>query len=211
MLFFNYTFILGIFVHYVCILSMFILFFQKQNSIFSKIWCVLFFFLIQCLLLGFFGEDFFTILIVVSELPIFFCFFFFYISKTQLKNLKTNNIFNNTSKILITLTTIYFIWMFSIYMPGITFTYFQPDLLLYTQQRSDFFIYYFSFFVAAPQIIVWIGLLITAVTLILLLFTFKNQLQALSNITKTKQVAWTRVQDTSTQNTQKKVFTFFKI
>jgi hypothetical protein len=33
----------------------------------------------------------------------------------------------------------------------------------------------------------------------------------LSNITKTKQVAWTRVQDTSTQNTQKKVFTFFKI
>lgn len=109
MLFFNYTFILGIFVHYVCILSMFILFFQKQNSIFSKIWCVLFFFLIQCLLLGFFGEDFFTILIVVSELPIFFCFFFFYISKTQLKNLKTNNIFNNTSKILIILTTIYFI------------------------------------------------------------------------------------------------------
>ena len=79
--------------------------------------------------------------------------------------------------------------MFSIYTPGITFTYFQPDLLLYTQQRSDFFIYYFIFFVAAPQIIVWIGLLITAVTLILLLFTFKNQLQALSNITKTKQVA----------------------
>lgn len=211
MLFLNSTIVFGIFINYFCILFIFILFFKNQQFIFTKIWCVLCFFIIQCLLLGFFGEDFFIILIVVSELPIFFCFFFFFISKTQLKGLSSKT--NNISKLYyITPVVVYLTWFFNTSSNCfIGFTYFLPDTLLFVPQRSDFFVYFFNFFITTPQITFFIGLLITAVTFVILLFTFKNQINSLLKITNIRHVNWVRTQDPVTQNNHPRVFTFFKV
>ena len=165
----------------------------------------------QCLMLGYFGEDFFIILIVVSELPIFFCFFFFFITKTQLSGFLESN--NNVSSRYSYVAPAIFLFLWYAHLASDLdgqFSYFLPDLLINTPQRSDFFVYFFSFFVASAEIVLLIGLLITAVTFILLLFTFKNQIGSLLNIKTAKHVAWVRTQDSTTQANHPKVFTFFR-
>jgi hypothetical protein len=93
----------------------------------------------------------------------------------------------------------------------VNFTYYIPEQLLYIPQRSDFFVFYLSFFYFSPQIILFLGLLITLVTLILLFFTFKNQITNSLAAVNNKNVNWVRTQDTSIQNNQKRSFIFFKI
>lgn len=212
MLYLSCSFVLSVFVQYVSLLLLFILFYKQQSLIFTKIWCVLFYFIIQCLMLGYFGEDFFIILIVVAELPIFFCFFFFFITKTQLNGFLESN--DNSTGRLSYLAPILILFMWYLHLSTTfdgQFTYFLPDLLTGTPQRSDFFLYYLSFFVVSPEVVLFIGLLITAVTLVLLLFTFKNQIGSLLHIKTAKHVGWVRTQDTTTQTNHPKVFTFFNI
>lgn len=213
MLYIGFSFVFSVFIQYISLLSIFILFYRQQSLIFTKIWCVLFYFIVQCLMLGYFGEDFFIVLIVVAELPIFFCFFFFFITKTQLSGfLETNDTTINKSSLYLAPIILLLVWYLyhSTNFDG-QFSYFLPESLNYVPQRSDFFLYYFSFFVASPGIVLFIGLLITAVTLVLLLFTFKNQIGSLLNIKSAKHVAWVRTQESSTQVNHPKVFTFFKI
>lgn len=212
MLYLSCSFVFSVFMQYVSLLSIFILFYKQQSLIFTKIWCVLFYFVLQCLMLGYFGEDFFIILIVVAELPIFFCFFFFFITKTQLSGFLESN--SNSNKRSLYVAPVFFITTWYVFLSSGfdgQFTYFLPEFLVSTPQRSDFFVYYFSFFVASPEIIIFIGLLITAITLVLLLFTFKNQIGSLLNIKTAKHIAWVRTQDSTTQINHPKVFTFFKI
>lgn len=71
---------------------------------------------------------------------------------------------------------------------SINFVYYQVEQLLGAAQRSDFFIFYLAFFVASTEFIVFIGLLIAVVTLIVLFFTFKNQIVTTSIIRKAKTV-----------------------
>jgi hypothetical protein len=78
-------------------------------------------------------------------------------------------------------------------------------------QRSDFFIFYVSFFLANPQFILFIGVLITAATFIILFFTFKSQIATASFVQNKKEVEWVRVQDTQMQTLQKRSFVFFKV
>ena len=55
--------------------------------------------------------------------------------------------------------------------------------------RSDFFLFYLIYYVTAPQLIMLVGASITAVTFILVVLAFKNQVTSAQNIQKTHSLA----------------------
>jgi hypothetical protein len=114
-------------------------------------------------------------------------------------------------KLCLVLVTVYIVFLSISIDANLNFLYYTPDSLTYTPQRSDFFIYYLSFFYMSPQIIVFIGLLISLVTLVLLVFTFRHQITSNTLTTKKKNINWVRTQDIAIQNNQKRSFIFFKL
>lgn len=171
---------------YIIILSFFLFYLKKTQFIFLKIWIMLLYLIIQALLIGYTGEDFYIILILSAEFPIFFTFFFFFATKTELGVILGESKGKNIN-IYLFLTFISILYTCFQIETTTTFNYYLPNDLNNTPQRSDFFLFYFFFFLLNPSIIIIIGILITIVTLIILLFTFQNQLlEMVEATTKTK-------------------------
>ena len=199
-------------VSYGLIASLLILLLNQTQYTFFKVWLVFAYLSLQAVLLGYYGEDFFVIVIVSAEVPVFFAFFFFCVVKTQLGAIE-GGVRAGTGKGAYAVPTIagIAIWVYPRELCGQSFHHYLVDQLVSTTQRSDFFVFYFSFFVAASQFILFIGLLITMLTLVILFFTFKNQLVSVAELNKANSIAWVRVQDTALQNSQRRSFMFFEL
>lgn len=199
-------------VEYFIFLSLFMYLFNRTQFIFLKIWILFIYFIAQCVLFGFTGEDFFIVLALASEFPIFFSFFFFFVVKTELGVITGEFNWNNLKFFFYFLVTLLFVCLFVTNFESYKqFTYFNFNHLNNTPQRSDFFFYFFYFFLSNPYIIFYIGILITLVTLILMFFTFQNQILEMIQVTTKANVSWIRTQDTTTQNNHNKSSVFFKI
>ena len=185
-------------VSYGLIASLLILLLNQTQYTFFKVWLVFAYLSLQAVLLGYYGEDFFVIVIVSAEVPVFFAFFFFCVVKTQLGAIE-GGVRAGTGKGAYAVPTIagIAIWVYPRELCGQSFHHYLVDQLVSTTQRSDFFVFYFSFFVAASQFILFI--------------TFKNQLVSVAELNKANSIAWVRVQDTALQNSQRRSFIFFKL
>lgn len=198
-----------------CFCSAYILFIltlliNNTVYVFYKIWAVFGYLLTQSLLLGYWGEDFFVIVILAAEVPVFFAFFFFCVTKTQLGVPAESRILGVSSVVWFFAASSFLLFTSNLTNTAGLCNHYFADQLVLAEQRSDFFIFYFSFLLVAGQFIFFVGLLITVVTLILLFFTFKNQVNSLNFLKKTKTISWVRVQDTQIQNSQRRVFTYFR-
>jgi hypothetical protein len=204
--------LLFLIVSYLVLFIFFIFSLNNNRYVFYKVWVVFFYLLLQCVLIGYFGEDFYIVVVLSAEIPVFFSFFFFCVFKTQIGAVSAITPKFFTIKKIVTITFILFLFYLSISnVQSFQYFYYTPETVISIPQRSDFFIYYLSFFYFSPQIIIFIGLLISVVTLILLVFTFRHQIVNNTLTTKKKNINWVRTQDISIQNNQKRSFVFFKL
>ena len=197
---------------YAAIFVLFTFLLNRANYSFYQVWLVFAYLIVQSAFLGYFGEDFFIIVILSAEVPVFFAFFFFCVTKTQLG---ADDVSRKPAA-----STGVAVWLLSVFAAFLVcplgsrdghFHYYLVDSLITAAQRSDFFVFYFAFFIAASQFILFIGLLIGLLTLVILFFTFKNQLVSMLSLKKVKEVAWVRLQDTQIQNSQRRSFIFFRL
>lgn len=186
--------------------------YYNTHLVFVRIWLLFLFFLTLNLLLGYTGEDFFVILVLIAEIPVFFGFFFFYIVKNELKH-HTNFFFipQNKTRWAVFCVVLFFVCTTQkrSYVPD--FTYWTPDLLLYLPSRSDFFYFYFYFFYTSNYLIFFFGLAITITTFIILFLTYQYQISEIEASAIKHNKRWVRSQDIHTQTNQQPNCIFFKI
>lgn len=195
---------------YLIITASFFFFIRANLFVFARIWLVFAFFFTQLLLLGFFGEDFFIAFALAAELPVFFGFFFFYIAKANIRGL------SGGAKQKIAARWIYFLLPLACALLFLKKTCTHPTFDYYVVSfqevaRSDFFLFYLTYYVTAPQLIGLVGALITVVTFILVILSFKNQITSLENLNKTNNLAWTKTQSGFVQINQKNSSIFFRL
>jgi len=113
---------------------------------------------------------------LATEMPIFFGFFFFFISKNQLHEIQetSKNLKSPLKTLLFVALVITCFFAASPTTPTTTFNFYQAHTI---PQRSDFYIYYFTYLLTNPQLVIFVGILISAMTLILILLTFTQQMK----------------------------------
>ena len=190
-----------------CFLS---LFFRKNLFVFTKIWIVLVYFIFLNLTLGFLGEDFFIVFALAAELPVFFGFFFFFMVKSQLNNNFEKITFQKTKWSLFLLLIFFCGWGLVFNPPEASNVYNFYDALL-TPQRSDFYIFYFTFYFLNPQLIIFIGTLITVLTFLLIILSFITQIKGMENILNKKKINWVKTQNFNKQVNQVSSVLFFRL
>lgn len=195
---------------YLCITAVFFLLMRANSFVFARIWLVFAFFFAQLLLLAFFGEDFFVAFALAAELPVFFGFFFFYVAKANIQGLTA------APKSLTSIRWVYVLVCiaFSLAIAKKVITHPAFDYYAISFQnpaRSDFFLFYFTYYVTAPQLIGFVGALISVVTVVLVMLAFKNQVASLANLQKSANLSWTRTQSGFVQTAQKSSSVFFRL